>query len=125
MLKTVLLFSLTVSFSGFAQPDYAIRGQVMNKNSGTIYLYAASVFGQAPRLIDSVKLANPFFTFRKPLDEPGTYFISMNDAIGQFHFVWDKDVVVSLRMDDLNQSVIEESPVSEALKAFSDTVEVV
>jgi hypothetical protein len=121
VLVKITVISVGFGFSCFAQVTATIRGQVIGKPSGALYLYAASVLSHAPQLMDSVKLTNPFFSFQKPRSEPAQYFIAMTNAPGQFYFVWDNDVVLSLRVDDLNQSLAE-SPVNEALKSFSDTV---
>lgn len=47
--------------------------------------------------------------------------MSIDEAIGQFHFVWDKDLFVVLDADDLNQSLVEESSLNQAIRTFSDT----
>lgn len=124
-MKLLIITILTSFTTAFAQGLHTIRGQVIGQKTGTVYLYSAGVFRQAAQLVDSVELSSQFFSFRKVLSEPIGYFISMNSAPGQLYLVWDEDVVISLKTDDLNQSSVEESPVSEALKSFSDTVEAV
>ena len=52
------------------------------------------------------------------------YSLSLNEVAGHCHFIWDRNVVVSLNADDLKQSTVEESPTTEAWNRFVDTVEV-
>ena len=98
-----------------------VQGQIVGLNTGKVYLYKTGLFAQGPHLVDSTRLSGQFFYFKRLIDEPGAYFMSIDDAIGQFHFVWDKDLFVVLDADDLNQSLVEESPLNQAIKTFSDT----
>lgn len=102
-----------------------IQGQIVGLTDSKVYLYSNRLLGQAPQLIDSVRLSGQFFSFKRVISEPVGYFLSINEAFGQFYFIWDKDLFISLNADDLNQSSVEESPVNELLKSFSDTVEIV
>lgn len=97
----------------------------MGRKSGNVYLYASGSFRNGHQLVDSTTLTGSFFSFTKPLDEPAAYFITVDGAVGQFYFVWDKAIVLTLKPDNLNESVIEDSPVNEQLKSFADTVETV
>lgn len=109
----------------FAQSTQVIRGQVIGRKSGNVYLHDAGSFRESAQLVDSVKLTSQFFSFTRPLGEPKAYILNVDGAVGQYYFVWDKDVVISLRPDDLNQSIVEDSPLNEQLKRFSDTIDVV
>lgn len=122
-LATIYLFICSVV--SYAQTSSTIRGQVIGRKAGTVYLYSSGSFRNAHQLLDSVRLSSQFFSFTTSLVEPTACFLEMNDAVGQFHFVWDKDVVVTLKPDDLNQSTVDESPLNERLRSFSDTVETV
>jgi hypothetical protein len=101
-----------------------IRGQVIGRKSGNVYLYDAGSFRAGSQLVDSVKLTSQFFSFTKSSGEPKAYYLNVDGAVGQYYFIWDKDVVITLKPDDLNQSIIEDSPLNDQLKTFSDTVEV-
>ncbi|NEU70227.1 DUF4369 domain-containing protein [Spirosoma agri] len=121
-LTVVLLTLLFCWSSSLAQNTCTIRGQVIGRPRGTVYLYESRVLNQAAKLVDSVCLKSSFFSFQRELKEPAGYILALSNAPGQFYFIWDTNVVISLRSDDLNQSLVEESPVNEALKSFSDTV---
>lgn len=122
-LKIILLLALTVS--GFAQGVSIIQGQIVGLKNSTVYLYSTNLLGQASQLVDSVRLSGQFFSFKRPIKEPTGYFLSIDDTFGQFYFIWDKDLFITLNADDLNQSSVEESPVNELLKNLADTVEIV
>ena len=124
-MKLLIVILLTCFHTGYTQSLHTIRGQIIGQNAGTVYLYSAGVFRQGTQLVDSVKLSSQFFSFQKVLSEPNGYYISLNNVPGQLYFVWDKDIVISLKIDNLNQSLVEESSVNEAIKSFSDTVETV
>jgi hypothetical protein len=109
--------------ASYAQDKQVLRGEVIGRKSGNVYLYASGSFRNGHQLIDSARLTSSFFSFTKPLDEPAAYFITVDGAVGQFYFVWDKSVVVTLKPDNLNESVTEDSPVNEQLKSFADTLE--
>ncbi|WP_248475279.1 DUF4369 domain-containing protein [Spirosoma liriopis] len=121
-LKT--LFLLTSTLSGFAQGVSIIQGQIVGLNDSKVYLYASNLLGGGTKLVDSVRLSGQYFSFRRPLTEPTGYYLSIDEAFGQFYFIWDKDLFISLDSDDLNQSTVDESPVNKLLKSFSDTVEI-
>ena len=120
-LKIFLLLMPTLA--GFSQGVSIIQGQIIGLNDRKLYLYSNRLLGQAPQLVDSVRLSGQFFSFKRPIQEPTDYFLSIDDAFGQFSFIWDKDLFITLNADDLNQSIIEESPVNQLLKSFSNSVE--
>ncbi len=68
-MKNLLLYSLVVflSLPGFAQKKFSIRGKVMGKEVG--YLYLAYSDGGASK-IDSAVIQNGHFLFEGPLSEP-------------------------------------------------------
>ena len=109
--------------ASYAQDKQVLRGEVIGRKSGNVYLYASGSFRNGHQLVDSARLTSSFFSFTKPLDEPAAYFITVDGAVGQFYFVWDKAMVVTLKPDNLNESVTEDSPINEQLKSFADTVE--
>lgn len=118
-----IVFFLVPTLSGFTQDVSIIQGQIVGLTDSKVYLYSNRLLGQPPQLVDSVRLSGQFFSFRKPINEPAGYFLSIDDTYGQFYFIWDKDLFITLNADDLNQSIVEESPVNELLKSFSDSVE--
>lgn len=122
MKSCVIIFVLlTSTLVSIAQRVCMVQGQIVGLNTSMVYLYKTGLFSQGPQLVDSTRLSGQFFYFKRLIDEPGAYFMSIDEAIGQFHFVWDKNLFVLLDADDLNQSLIEESPVNQAIKTFSDT----
>lgn len=123
--RLLIITLLAVQLVSFARSIQVIRGQVIGRNSGNVYLYQSGFFNNGHQLVDSVKMTSQFFSFAKALAEPGVYFLNMDGAVGQYYFVWDKDVVITLKPDNLNKSVIEDSPLNEQLKSFADTVETI
>lgn len=122
VVEILMLVSCLVSYAQDKQKQM-LRGEVIGRKSGNVYLYASGSFRNGHQLIDSTTLTSSFFSFTKLLDEPAAYFITVDGAVGQFYFVWDRTVVVTLKPDNLNESVIEDSPINGELKSFADTVE--
>lgn len=124
-LKEVVVAVLFSSLSCSAQNSFTLRGQVIGPSMNTIYLHKSSLLSHSFQVVDSVRSSNQFFSFNQIIAEPTGYLLSMKNAPGQFLFIWDKDLVVYLRADDLNQSSVEESLVNDALKSFADTLETI
>lgn len=117
----IIIVLLTSTVKSVAQQVRMVQGQIVGLNTGKVYLYKTGLFAQGPQLVDSTRLSGQLFYFKRLLDEPGAYFMSIDEAIGQFHFVWDKDLFVVLDADNLNQSLVEDSSLNQTIRTFSDT----
>ncbi|WP_374165943.1 redoxin domain-containing protein [Arcticibacter sp. MXS-1] len=121
--SVITLFSISGSFAQTAREPVVISGTV-DKAAGE-YVYLRKFQDKLFVTLDSAKIKDNAFVFKKELQIPELYGLSTTKEQSPFYlFVDSKNTRVKLNTDDYKSSVVEGSPSQDLFVSFSKSQDV-
>ena len=123
-MRTLFLFFLCIfsSILLFGQNPVTLKGY-LDRPLENHRVILQRFDGSNYHAVDSVDTESQRFSFQRPENEVNLYNLIINNKRGDFRFVWDKDVIVSLKTDSIWSSTIEGSPASDEYLSYVEKIQ--